>query len=144
SSEQFWASFGLSGKVFSNFDWELAHTYGSTNTDQWTANQIDTVAFYNLINPSVCSTVAACNAVGLSDHIAGLLSGSARLTESQQAYMLVNGFSQLEFVSEQTLATIAGPLFSLPAGTAQGALGLEYRREYGRVSPGSEVRSGDP
>lgn len=142
SSKTTWLSGGLSGKIFGDFNWSVAHTYGQTSAFVRTTNTPISTSLFNLLNPAVCAADPVCAPVGAIPNIANLLSNQTPLTAAQQAYLFYDPTSNSKFTSQQTLATISGPLFELPAGTVKMAVGLERRKETGVATPDDVTQSG--
>lgn len=133
---------GLDGSLFNRFKWNLSHTYSVSDSDQRTENQVNSVALFNLLNPTACNADQICRTVAPVANIASLLSGAARLTAAQEAYLFYDSKSSNRYSSAQTVATLSGPLFSLPAGQVQFAVGLERRKETGSIHPDAITQSG--
>jgi len=141
-SDTLFANFGFDGTVFGDWKWEVTHTYGKTKSTQRTLNQMDSSAFFNLLNPAACAANAVCAAVGPVTNIAALLQQATPLTDAQRDYLLKDVTANISFVSQQTLATLGGTIFELPAGDVGLAIGLEHRSERGSIRPDALLQSG--
>lgn len=117
AAESFRAVAGLEGHA-GRWEWEVSALSTDENGDSKTLNAIDTV----LANAALASTDPA-RALNVFQDGPG---GSPQLIESLKATPLVNNDSSKAL---QGAAFVRGPLFSLPAGDAQFALGLEARKE---------------
>lgn len=142
ATDMFWGSIGFGGKLGDRFTWDVSHTYGSNTIHTSQANTINATGLFNLLNPQICATDQLCSSVGAIPNIANLLSQATPLTAAQQAYLFFDQTSDSKFVSQQTLATIGGPLFALPAGDLAFAVGVEHREESGRTAADPLTRSG--
>jgi iron complex outermembrane receptor protein len=141
-SDTLFANFGFDGTVFGDWRWEITHTYGKTRSNQRTLNQLDSTAFFNLLNPSACAANPVCAGIGPIANIAALLQQATPLTDAQRDYLLKDASADISFVSQQTLATFGGTIFKLPAGDVGLAIGLEHRTESGTIRPDAVVQSG--
>lgn len=142
-SNMFWGSFGLTGQLAGRFDWDVSHTYSRTTGNSGLNNVPHAVHLRLMLNPDQCALDPSCAAAGAIDNIADILSQTTRLTEAQQDYLFLSSFSTSAFQTQQTIATIGGPLLSLPAGEVNAVLGFEYRKENGELTPDSFTASGE-
>ena len=133
---------GFSGTLAERFDWELTHTFGRTESFQRTPNSINSLALYNLLNPDACDADPVCDPIGAVSNIADLLNQTTPLSDAQQDYLFNDSTARIRFTSQQTLASISGPIARLPAGDLALAIGAEHRSEEGRIDPDSVVQSG--
>lgn len=142
-SNAFWGSFGFKGVLADRFNWDVSHTYSRT-TGSSTLNNVPHAAHLrNLLDSDLCAADAGCAAVGPIDDLADILSQDGRLTEAQEAYLFYGSSSDTKFSTQQTIATIGGALFSLPAGEVSAVIGYEHRKESGEIIPDSFVASGE-
>jgi iron complex outermembrane receptor protein len=137
-----WLSGGLSGTVFGRFNWQVAQTYGQTKALNEVTNQVNTLNLQRLLIPSACVADSICAPIGAIPDIAAFLSHQTPLSAAQRNYLFYTETTRGKFVSAQTLATISGPLFELPGGSASIAVGLEHRVEQGETSVDAVTRSG--
>lgn len=133
---------GFDGELFGRFNWSLTQSYGKTDSGANTTGQIDVTSRNALFNPQTCAAIAACASVGPIANIADFLSKKTPLTTAQQQYLFYTESVDSRFTSSQSLATISGPIFQLPAGPLQVALGLERRVETGRLTPDAKSQAG--
>jgi iron complex outermembrane receptor protein len=134
---------GLEGKIFDRFKWEVSQSFSRNDTHTSTVRGVSAVALNNLLNPALCAANATCAGVGPIANLAGFLSKANKLTQAQQNYLFYDQAADLTFTSQQTLATINGPLFDLPAGQVMFAAGAEHREEKGNVQPDAFTVSGN-
>lgn len=142
-SNAFWGSLGLRGELADRFNWDVSHTYSRTTTKSGLNNVPHAVHLRLLLNPADCAADPGCAAVGAIDNLADILSQEGRLTDAQQDYLFLASSSVTEFSTQQTIATIGGPLFSLPAGEVNGVIGFERRKESGELTPDAFTASGN-
>jgi iron complex outermembrane receptor protein len=142
ATDMFWGSIGFAGQLWDRYSWELTHTYGSNDINTRQSNTINANAFHLMLNPALCGADVGCARVGAIPNIANLLSGATPLTDAQQGYLFFDQTSDSKFVSQQTLATLTGPLFEVPAGEVHFAVGLERREESGGITPDPITQSG--
>jgi iron complex outermembrane receptor protein len=141
-STTIWAMGAVRGRIFGDFNWEISHSYGETDSHQRTSNQVNSVSLFNLLNPAACASDPVCAPIGAIPNVAALLQQTTPLTLQQQGYLFEASTARIRFVSEQTMATLTGDLFELPAGSVGLAVGFEHRAESGRILPDDLVQSG--
>jgi len=116
---------GLKGSLNADWDWEVVAGVSENNVGQTNFNMVSVPALtsaiangtYNFLNPGL--TPAASNS-------------------------LRTQFEQASVAKLATLgAKISGPLFSLPAGEAQGAIGYEFHHESEDNQPDTRLMAGD-
>lgn len=139
----YWASLGLSGSLGERFDWEVSHTYSRASGYSSLSNVPNAVHLRLLLNPDECAQDPLCAPVGGIDSLADLLSQATPLTDAQRDYLLQETTNYNVFDTQQTIATIGGELFSLPAGAVDGVIGYERREESGEMRPDSLTSSGE-
>jgi iron complex outermembrane receptor protein len=143
NSKLLWATAGLSGTIFDRFNWEVSHTFSETRADSERTQIPNAVHFFRLLNPTECAADPTCSQAGAIPDIAGLLSQTSPLTQAQLDYLFFSSTAQTMFRTQQSVATLGGALFSLPAGEVQAVLGLEYRSEEGTTRPDPVSVSGE-
>ena len=91
----------------------------------------------------VCASVAP-NCVPAPALTPGIIGGNARtLAPDWFDYITEAVVGTTSFRETTTAATIDGPLFSLPGGTAQGVFGLEYRKQKINDVPSPDSQEGN-
>lgn len=143
NSKLLWATGGLSGSIFDRFNWDVSHTFSETRASSERTMIPNAVHFFRLLNPSACAADPTCAAAGAIPDIAGLLSQSTPLSQAQQNYLFFSSTAETMFRTQQSVATLGGPLLALPAGDLQGVLGFEYRSEEGTTRPDPISASGE-
>ncbi|WP_292223581.1 TonB-dependent receptor [Brevundimonas sp.] len=143
SVDMTFVSAGLEGRLLDRFKWDVSHSVGRNSTLSVTDNGVNAVALRGLLNPDICANDQRCAGIGAISNLDDLLSKKTRLTEAQKNYLFYDQTAKLEFTSAQSLATISGPVFTLPSGPVMVAIGLEHRKETGEVMPDAFTQSGD-
>jgi outer membrane receptor protein involved in Fe transport len=143
-SATLWATAALSGSLFSDFTWDVSHTYGQTKATVISTNVPLSTSLFNLLNPTSCAADPVCAPIGAIPNIASLLQGVTPLTAAQQNYLFYSPITQSKFTSQQSRATIQGPLFTLPGGEVRLAVGIEHRNETGKASSDEITQSQVP
>jgi len=120
---------GARGKFGKDWTWEVAGNYGrSTGTDGFT-NIANKANVANTLNTAVCSFTAGA-AIPCGDYL-----GPGDISPAVLKYIMATtidtgGNETLNFSFDTT-----GSLFELPAGTAQMAAGVTYRKDKGFRNP---------
>jgi iron complex outermembrane recepter protein len=131
---QMWSNFGFAGRLFDHWDWEVMQSNSRTYSDQtYTAYPISS-HIRNLFIPALCQADLACAQVGAIGNLDSFFSGGGILTPQQAQYGWFDEAVTTIYSVQQTTATISGKLISLPAGDAQAAVGVEYKRTSGNQS----------
>lgn len=142
-SNQLYVNLGLDGSILDeSIHWAVSHTYSNSDAEVRTAQNINSVSLYNLLNTQACDVDPACSSVGAIANIPNTLSGATPLTQAQQDYLFYDQVTNNRFSSAQTIATANTTLFTLPAGDISLALGYEHRKETGRITPDDVTQSG--
>lgn len=140
---------GLRGDFAERYNWETYYSFGRTEDAQRTGGQINVANMREALNiidtggvgdPAdfVCAnpTAVAEGCVPIN------LFGRGSITEEAaawvQAPMQRQGMAQQEFAG----ATLSGPMFELPAGDAEFAFGVEWRRERAEDIPDALTQTG--
>jgi len=142
-ASQFWLSTGLSGTIAENYDWDFTVSRSQVDANNRTAVVPNIVRLNNLLDPAACAADPVCNPVGAIPNHANFWSNVTPLTQAQRNYAFYTQSSNSRFITETAQASIAGPLFELPAGDVVFAAGIEYRYEFGEAIPDSVTASGE-
>ncbi len=127
---------GLRGDFAERYNWETYYSFGRTEDAQRSGGQINTSNMREALNiidtggngdPAdfVCANPAAVAEGCVPINLFGL--GS--ITPEAAAYVSAPGQRQGVLQQEFAGATLSGPMFELPAGDAEFAFGVEWRRE---------------
>ena len=130
-ASQLWSTFGFSGTIFDRWNWEVLQTNSHTAADQqYTAYPIAS-HIRNLFTPALCAADPICAPVGAIGNLDTFFSTGGALTPKQAGYGWYDQLVNTQYTTQQSTATISGPVFHLPAGDVKAAVGVEYRRMYG-------------
>ncbi|WP_372018688.1 TonB-dependent receptor plug domain-containing protein [Pseudoxanthomonas sp. 10H] len=122
------------------FDWDAGYTYASNKQLQpkngfyfsTRVAQATGPSFIDAGGVARCGTPTAIIADCVPMNVMG---GPAGFTQEMYDYIAVNPKNLMKSTSESFVANLSGDLFSLPAGTAGFAFGLEHRKESGSSEP---------
>lgn len=132
---EYWANIGANGTIVDNWTWELLQTSTrDTNYQQYTAYPVAS-HIRNLFIPTACSADPICSTAGPISDLQTFFAGGAHLTPAQADYGWYDEIGNSFYEVEQSTATLSGPLFKLPGGDMQAAVGGEYRRTSGQQIP---------
>jgi outer membrane receptor protein involved in Fe transport len=122
-------TFGLRGKLGSNWAWEIAGAFGRNTGVDGSTNVANLERVRNTIDPTKCSSAPGA-VIPCGDYL-----GFGDLTPEVLNYILFTsrdrGGNELATVT----ADINGDLFKLPAGPVSFAAGVVYRKEKGWRDP---------
>lgn len=129
---------GLRGEAWAGWNWEAYYGYGrsdQTRTILGGASQARINA--SLLGcPAGTVQVLGCRVIDFF--------GPNSLTAADIAYIAVdNAKDKTVFTRNSASASITGPVFTLPAGAANAAIGAEYRKDSFRYQPDDIRRRGD-
>lgn len=141
-ASQIWASVGVRGSLWDNYNWDASTTYSRTSAANGTYNLPWATRLQRIMN-NTCQTDPVCRAAGQVLNIDDLFSQRVPFTQSQREYVFYTGIATSVFESRQTQFNFTGPLFEMPAGTAAFAVGFETRYENGTATPDPVAASGE-
>ena len=142
--QQLWGTVGLKGDFpGAKFHWDIGTTYSRTTSDNFTESVPNAVHLQRLLDTSQCAADAICAAAGPIANVQNFFAGTETLSAAQQAYGFYKQSEFSTFTTSQTVGTISGPVFTLPAGDLSVALGGEYRRESGKAVSDPVTASGE-
>jgi outer membrane receptor protein involved in Fe transport len=125
---QLWSTFGLTGTIANRWNWEVLQTNSRTASDQqYTAYPIAS-HIRNLFVPTLCAADPLCAPVGAIGNLDTFFSTGGELTQAQAGYGWYTQLVTTTYDVQESTATISGPVFTLPSGDVQAAVGAEYRR----------------
>ncbi len=128
---QFWSTFGFSGTLAERWNWEVLQTNSRTSSDQQYTYYPIASRIRNLFTPALCAADPICAPIGAVGNIRTFFSTGGNLTDAQRNYGWYTQLVTTTYSTQQTTATVSGPLFTLPAGEVQAAVGAEYRKTDG-------------
>jgi iron complex outermembrane recepter protein len=128
---QLWSTFGLTGTIADRWNWEVLQTNSRTDADQQYTHYPIASRIRNLFIPSLCAADPICAPVGAIGNLNTFFSTGGNLTPAQASYGWYTQLVTTTYDVQQNTGTISGPVFTLPAGDVQAAVGAEYRRTRG-------------
>ncbi len=145
NSETMKTTVGLQGTLpFYDHDWEFDAwlTYGRSSLDDVTHNQVNVAKLQTALDPVACNRDPACPKDALGNPTLDIFGRSAK-SQAETDYILFTDEEATRYEIWHLAATLAGELWSLPAGPVDIATGLEWRHESGSVQPSETVRAGN-
>jgi iron complex outermembrane recepter protein len=140
---------GLRGDFAERYNWETYYSYGRTEDNLRGGGQINTSNIRDALNvidtggvgdPAdfICASAQAVAAGCVPLNLFGVGSITPEMAAWINAPTQRQSFNQQEFAG----ATISGPMFELPAGDAEFAFGVEWRRERSEDYPDALTQTG--
>ena len=138
---------GLRGEIINddsflnNWSWELSYLYTRLDATLQTNSTWNLERFIRIADPTACAQDTLCSQVvnpsGALDVIR-----PGNWTQAEIAYMRQNSTALAKFQTTGWFGVASGPVFELPAGEVQVALGFETRTDEGLSKPDSITESG--
>jgi len=129
---------GLRGRLWEEWSWETTYGYGRTEQQ----NEIRGGGSQSRIDASLLGCPAG-TAVVLGCRLIDLF-GPNSLTPADVEYIRIDSAKDTTtFRRSNAIASLTGPLFELPAGAVQAAIGAEYRKDRFDYSPDDTKIRGD-
>jgi iron complex outermembrane recepter protein len=129
---------GLRGQLWSDWNWETTYGYGRTEQE----NTIRGGGSQSRIDASLLGCPAGTVEV-LGCRLMDLF-GPNSLTPADADYIRIDSAKDaITFTRSNAIASITGPIFNLPAGEVQTALGVEYRKDRFAFLPDETKIRGD-
>ncbi|GGF50157.1 TonB-dependent receptor [Aliidongia dinghuensis] len=125
----------LTGTVLGKYDWEAGYLYGKS---AGTFNVYNETNFYHLsqeLGMNACGSAPGCSVANVF--------GYNTLTPAQAKYLSFTNTDTSEYTNQEAYGHIGGPVYDLPAGPLNAAVGFEYRTESMFDHPDSIVSQGD-
>ena len=139
---------GLRGEIidedsfFNNWSWELSYLYTRLDATLTTNSTWNLARFTRLSDPAQCSVDALCSqVVNPSGALDAVRPGN--WTQSEIDYMRQRASAQSKFQTTGFFGFASGPIFELPAGEVNVAVGFETRTDEGFTKPDSITESGE-
>jgi len=138
---------GLRGDIVNDsfldgWSWEVSYLYTRLDADLSTNATWNLARFLRISDPDACRIDSICAAIvnpsGALDTIR-----PGNWTEGEIAYMRQLTLASSEFETTGWFASATGPIFELPAGEVQLAVGLETRTDRGRAVPDGVTEAGE-
>lgn len=130
--------------VGKGFDWELVGQYSKSKAEYRSnflyADRFEASLGDDGCDESILITATACPTGGVDYYSAAALSGNLRPVDRD--FLLGNAVGNTEYIHQYVEGSIAGDLFTLPAGPLGAALGFQLRKEEIDDTPSVEERTG--
>ncbi|MBT1444334.1 TonB-dependent receptor [Shewanella sp. JM162201] len=138
-----WA--GLKGYVFGDWSWDASVGYGKFEQRQQRVNEISIFKLKDALNAVYAadgSTIQCASEDARADGCVPInIFGTGSISAEAADYIRVNPYIHTDISQLNLMAYMNGELFEMPAGGAQAAFGVEYRRDTQSVSTDEEMRS---
>ncbi len=140
--------FGLEGDIFSDYHWEIGYVLQRDDTTQRTLNSGNWQHLAQATGQTPCVDVpGGCTFSPLFGYNIpttpfNFFNGANTLTPQEVAYLTYTMIDTNFSYQNYGYADINGPLFELPAGKVEAALGFERRFEHLEDSPDALVQAG--
>ncbi len=141
-SETYRLRAGLEGKFQDKYKWEFGYVYQRNTSSTTVGNEGNFYHLAQLTGQAPCVDVPGGCTNGLPTVPVNFFNGPNIFTPEQVAYATFNNTSSSESFERYFYADINGPIFKLPAGDVQAALGFETREEHYSNSPNELVAEG--
>ncbi len=139
---------GLRGEIindesfFNNWTWELSYLYTRLNATLITNATWNLARFLRISDPVACAQDALCaQTVNPSGALDAVRPGN--WTQAEIAYLRQVATAQSRFQTTGFFGVASGPVFELPAGEVQVAVGFETRTDEGFTKPDSITEAGE-
>jgi iron complex outermembrane recepter protein len=146
TTDAFLATGGLRGDFDiggNNWRWDAFYQYSRTDEDQLRQNLLSRSRTTAGLDVVVNNGQPACRTQNIPGCVPVNIFGTETLTAAQAAFLSVDTTTASSFTREVAGASLAGDLFSLPAGKVATAFGVEYRREGFQITPDEVALSND-
>lgn len=136
NSDLYQATFSLDGSIGRGWTWEAFGSYGRTEIQ----STVSGGASQSRINASLQGCPVGTQIFGcrLIDFF-----GVKPFSQDDIAYIAQTAVDTLLFERENVGVDLSGPLFALPAGEVQAAIGAEYRKDSSVFQPSDAAMRGD-
>ncbi len=138
---------GLRGDIltdgfFNNWSWELSYLYTRLDATLRTNSTWNLARFIRISDPAQCALDTLCSqVVNPSGALDVLRPGN--WTQDEIRYMRQNSTALSKFQTTGWFGVVSGPVFEMPAGEVQVALGFESRTDEGLSKPDSITEAGE-
>ncbi len=139
---------GLRGEIineesfFNNWTWELSYLYTRLDATLTTNAVWNLARFLRISDPDACAQDALCaQTVNPSGALDAVRPGN--WTQAEIAYLRQVATAQAKFQTTGFFGVASGPIFELPAGEVQMAVGFETRTDEGFTKPDSITEAGE-
>ena len=139
---------GLRGEIinedsfFDQWSWELSYLYTRLDADLATNSTWNLARFIRISDPEACALDNLCSqVVNPSGALDAIRPGN--WTQDEIAYLRQNSSALSKFETMGFFGVASGPVFELPAGDVNVAVGFETRTDRGFTKPDSITESGE-
>lgn len=139
---------GLRGEIinedswFNNWNWELSYLYTRLDADLATNSVWNLARFIRISDPDQCALDSLCSqTVNPSGALDAVRPGN--WTQDEINYMRQRSSALSKFQTTGFFGYVSGPVFEMPAGEVNVALGFETRTDRGFTKPDSITESGE-
>ncbi|GAA0543766.1 TonB-dependent receptor [Rhizomicrobium palustre] len=138
-------TFGIEGKVFSDWSYQLYGSYGDNIQSTRLLNGRDFTRYNQAIDVVMLNGAPACRSA--TARAAGCLPlnefGVGNANPAAVDWVRANDIYQSSTRQLDAGASLTGSLFTLPAGTVDTAIGVEFRQDSGRTQPSWTLQTTD-
>ncbi len=143
-------AFNVTGGLRGNFDigdnnwkWDAFYQYARTDESQQRFNLLSRSRTTAGLDVVVVNGQPQCRNREIPGCVPVNIFGTQTLTAAQANFLSVNTATDNRFTREVAGGSLAGDLFSLPAGNVSTAFGVEYRKESFSITPDEVALSND-
>ena len=136
---------GLEGKIADKWDWQLTYNRGKSTSTQISTGQVNVSNFREALNAvdDGFGNIVCANPIAVSEGCVPInVIGLGAISPEAAAYVRADSTRVADNFQQVFQGTITGPIFELPAGSVNVALGAEYREESSRDVPDALSQSG--
>ena len=139
---------GLRGEIinddsfFNNWSWELSYLYTRLDADLATNSTWNLARFLRISDPDACALDSLCaQVVNPSGALDAVRPGN--WTQDEIQYLRQNSSALAKFQTTGFFGYASGPVFEMPAGEVNVAVGFETRTDRGFTKPDSVTEAGE-
>ncbi len=124
---------GLEGSFNEKYSWDVSFNYGQSTQSQSSDGQVDVTAFRSALlseRDPATGQIRCVDAIARANGCAPInVFGFNSIDQNALAFVSAEQSRQAKVTQQILQANLTGPLFKLPAGDLQFAVGFEYRDE---------------
>lgn len=144
--------FGIKGELDTlaglgnDWRWELSNTFGRTRVNLGTEGSVGRAQLYNglrVVETAPGSGVYQCADLAARGNGCVPINPFAPYTQAMKDYLMVDTRSTGQNSLNDTIATLSGSLFKLPAGDVRTAIGAQYRSFSGYMDHDTQINLGN-
>ncbi len=142
-SDTMQATFGFKGDIGDDWSFDAWGTWGQSRLTEVTSGQLNVANMQTALIPEHCALVSSCPKDRNGNPTFNPFGRSPK-SQAEKDFILFDDHEKTEYEMFHLAATVSTPeLISLPAGGLGFAAGVEWRDEYGSVTPSGIVGNGD-